>query len=170
MRRQARHRFNQDPKEAVKWLVAGGSASGCLALWDVRRLSRTTSAVAAAPKNDGAGAVHRVQGAHLGAVRSVCFCGQRELLSCGDDGRILRWRVGMSSAGLSIDAGFGMGMHGGMGMGAERHHLQLHGEEKWDGEGVAAQLPLNALDISNGLLLAASDAQFVVCMRAARYA
>ena len=107
---------------------------------------------------------------HLGAVRSVCFCGQRELLSCGDDGRILRWRVGMSSAGLSIDAGFGMGMHGGMGMGAERHHLQLHGEEKWDGEGVAAQLPLNALDISNGLLLAASDAQFVVCMRAARYA
>ena len=41
MRRQARHRFNQDPKEAVKWLVAGGyegaGGGGCdhdvLARW-----------------------------------------------------------------------------------------------------------------------------------------
>eukprot|EP00936_MAST-01D_sp_MAST-1D-sp1_P002005 g2005.t1 len=145
-----------------EWLVAGGSDDGCIALWDIRRPAAATTGAAG-------NAMHVAQG-HLGVARDVRFVtgsgsAPASLVSCGDDGRVLRWRIGATRAMESSTAG-------GMGMGTSTgQQLELCGEPSWSGIGALAGLPLNALDtdLVTGLLLAASDAQFFVCMTAELY-
>lgn len=145
-----------------EWLVAGGSDDGCIALWDIRRPAPATTGGAD-------NALHVAQG-HLGVTRDVRFvtgsgAAPACLVSCGDDGRVLRWRIGAARA-FESSTGGGIGMATGMGQ-----QLELCGEPSWAGIGASAGLPINALDtdLATGLLLAASDAQFFVCMAAEHY-